>query len=60
MSVAAALPHLRKQRSGHLIQMSSLNGVEALAGGSYYTASKFAIKGFSEALAAEVADLGIG
>jgi NAD(P)-dependent dehydrogenase (short-subunit alcohol dehydrogenase family) len=55
----AALPVLRKQRSGHLVQMASLNGVEPLPGGAYYTASKFAIKGFSEALAAEVAPLGI-
>ena len=55
----AALPHMRKQRSGHLIQMSSLNGVEPLVGGAYYSASKFAIEGFSEALAGEVAHLGI-
>jgi NAD(P)-dependent dehydrogenase (short-subunit alcohol dehydrogenase family) len=55
----AALPHLRKQRRGHLVQMSSLNGIEGLPGGAYYTASKFAIEGFSESLAAEVAHLGI-
>jgi NAD(P)-dependent dehydrogenase (short-subunit alcohol dehydrogenase family) len=55
----AALPLMRQQRSGHLVQMSSLNGVEPLPGGAYYTASKFAVKGFSEALAAEVAHLGI-
>jgi NAD(P)-dependent dehydrogenase (short-subunit alcohol dehydrogenase family)/ketosteroid isomerase-like protein len=55
----AALPHLRRQRSGHLVQMSSLNGVEGLAGGAYYAASKFGIEGFSESLAAEVAHLGI-
>jgi NAD(P)-dependent dehydrogenase (short-subunit alcohol dehydrogenase family) len=55
----AALPLMRKQRSGHLVQMSSLNGVEPLPGGAYYTASKFGVKGFSEALAAEVAHLGI-
>jgi NAD(P)-dependent dehydrogenase (short-subunit alcohol dehydrogenase family) len=55
----AALPAMRKQRSGHFLQMSSLNGVEPLPGGAYYTASKFAVKGFSEALAAEVAHLGI-
>jgi NAD(P)-dependent dehydrogenase (short-subunit alcohol dehydrogenase family) len=55
----AALPHLRRQRSGHLLQMSSLNGVEGLAGAAYYTASKFAIEGFSESLATEVAHLGI-
>jgi NAD(P)-dependent dehydrogenase (short-subunit alcohol dehydrogenase family) len=55
----AALPHLRKQRSGHLVQMSSLNGVEGLVGGGYYAASKFAVEGLSESLAQEVADLGI-
>jgi NAD(P)-dependent dehydrogenase (short-subunit alcohol dehydrogenase family) len=55
----AALPHMRKQRSGHLVQMSSLNGVEGLAGAAYYAASKFAIEGFSETLASEVAHLGI-
>jgi NAD(P)-dependent dehydrogenase (short-subunit alcohol dehydrogenase family) len=55
----AALPHLRKQRSGHFVQMSSLNGVEPLPGGAFYTAAKFAVEGFSEALAGEVAHLGI-
>jgi NAD(P)-dependent dehydrogenase (short-subunit alcohol dehydrogenase family) len=55
----AALPQMRRQRSGHFIQMSSLNGIEGLAGGAYYAASKFAIEGFSESLAAEVAPLGI-
>jgi NAD(P)-dependent dehydrogenase (short-subunit alcohol dehydrogenase family) len=55
----AALPTMRRQRSGHFVQMSSLNGIEPLPGGAYYSASKFAIKGFSEALAAEVAPLGI-
>jgi NAD(P)-dependent dehydrogenase (short-subunit alcohol dehydrogenase family) len=55
----AALPHLRRQRSGHFVQMSSLNGVEGLAGGGYYAASKFGIEGLSESLAAEVAHLGI-
>jgi NAD(P)-dependent dehydrogenase (short-subunit alcohol dehydrogenase family) len=55
----AALPWMRQQRSGHLVQMSSLNGIEALPGGAYYVASKFAVEGFSESLAAEVAHLGI-
>ena len=54
----AALPHLRRQRSGHFVQMSSLNGVEGLAGGGYYAASKFAIEGLSESLADEVAPSG--
>jgi NAD(P)-dependent dehydrogenase (short-subunit alcohol dehydrogenase family) len=55
----AALPHLRAQRSGHIVQMSSLNGIEGMVGGGYYCASKFAIEGLSESLAAEVAHLGI-
>jgi NAD(P)-dependent dehydrogenase (short-subunit alcohol dehydrogenase family) len=55
----AALPWMRQQRSGHLVQMSSLNGIEALPGGAYYVASKFAVEGFSESLAGEVAHLGI-
>ena len=55
----AALPHLRRQRCGHLVQMSSLNGVEALPGAGYYAASKFGVEGFSETLAAEVEHLGI-
>jgi NAD(P)-dependent dehydrogenase (short-subunit alcohol dehydrogenase family) len=55
----AALPQLRRQRAGHFVQMSSLNGVEVMPGAGYYCASKFAIEGFSETLAAEVAPLGI-
>ena len=55
----AALPELRRQRSGHIVQMSSLNGIEGMAGGGYYCASKFAIEGLSESLADEVAPLGI-
>jgi NAD(P)-dependent dehydrogenase (short-subunit alcohol dehydrogenase family) len=55
----AVLPLLRRQRRGHLVQMSSLNGVEGLPGGAIYTASKFAVEGFSESLADEVAHLGI-
>jgi NAD(P)-dependent dehydrogenase (short-subunit alcohol dehydrogenase family) len=55
----AALPHMRKQRSGYLLQQSSLNGVEGLVGAAYYCASKFGIEGFSETLSDEVAHLGI-
>jgi NAD(P)-dependent dehydrogenase (short-subunit alcohol dehydrogenase family) len=55
----AALPAFRRQRSGHLVQMSSLNGIEGLVGGAYYCASKFALEGLSESLADEVAHLGI-
>jgi NAD(P)-dependent dehydrogenase (short-subunit alcohol dehydrogenase family) len=55
----AALPQLREQRSGHIVQMSSLNGIEGMVGGGYYCASKFAVEGLSESLAAEVEHLGI-
>lgn len=55
----AVLPQLRAQRSGHLVQMSSLNGIEGMIGGAYYCATKFAIEGLSESLADEVAHLGI-
>ena len=55
----AALPQLRAQRSGHIVQMSSLNGIEGMVGGGYYCASKFAVEGLSESLAAEVEHLGI-
>lgn len=55
----AVLPHMRKRRAGHLLQQSSLNGVEGLVGAAYYCASKFGVEGFSETLAAEVAHLGI-
>lgn len=55
----AVLPYMRKQGFGHLLQMSSLNGVEGLPGGSYYAASKFGVEGFSDSLADEVAPLGI-
>jgi NAD(P)-dependent dehydrogenase (short-subunit alcohol dehydrogenase family) len=55
----AALPQLRAQRRGHVVQMSSLNGIEGLVGGGSYCATKFAVEGLSESLAAEVAHLGI-
>ncbi|MEQ9425729.1 MAG: oxidoreductase [Cyclobacteriaceae bacterium] len=55
----ACLPHFRKQRSGHIIQVSSHGGIKAFAGFGIYNASKFALEGFSEALAQEVAALGI-
>ena len=55
----AALPRLRAQRSGQLVQISSLNGVIGLIGGGAYAGSKFAVEGISESLAQEVAHLGI-
>ena len=53
------LPLFRKQRSGHIIQMSSQAGIKATAGFGIYNASKFALEGFSEALSLELAPLGI-
>ena len=55
----AFLPHLRKQRSGHILNLSSIGGVVAGPGIGFYNATKFAVEGISEALAAEVAPLGI-
>lgn len=56
---AAALPVLREQGSGHVIQVSSVGGRVATPGLSAYQAAKFAVGGFSEVLAKEVAPLGI-
>jgi NAD(P)-dependent dehydrogenase (short-subunit alcohol dehydrogenase family) len=55
----AALPVLREQGSGHVIQISSLGGRIGNAGVAAYQAAKFAVGGFSESLAQEVAPLGI-
>ncbi len=55
----AALPFLRAQRSGHIIQVSSIGGVTAFQNVGIYHASKWALEGFSQALAQEVAPFGI-
>ena len=55
----AVLPHLRRQRSGHILQISSMGGRVGNPGVSVYQAAKFGLGGFSEALAKEVAPLGI-
>jgi NAD(P)-dependent dehydrogenase (short-subunit alcohol dehydrogenase family) len=53
------LPILREQRSGHIIQVSTIGGVNAFPGIGLYHASKWGLEGFSQALAAEVAGFGI-
>jgi NAD(P)-dependent dehydrogenase (short-subunit alcohol dehydrogenase family) len=55
----AALPILHRQRSGHIVQFSSIAGRMGLAGTGAYHMAKWAVEGFSEALAREVAPLGI-
>lgn len=58
--IRAALPHLRAQGSGRIIQISTYGGQVAAPGGSLYHASKWGIEGFVEAVAQEVAAFGIG
>lgn len=55
----AALPYLRAQGSGHIIQVSSIGGISAFAGLGAYHASKWALEGFSQSLAAEVERFGV-
>ena len=55
----ALLPHFRQRKSGHILTVSSLGGFAASPGTGIYSGSKFAIEGYSEALAQEIAPLGI-
>ena len=55
----AALPYLREQGSGHIIQVSSIGGISAFPLVGMYHASKWGLEGFSQALAHEVAGFGI-
>jgi NAD(P)-dependent dehydrogenase (short-subunit alcohol dehydrogenase family) len=55
----AALPIMRAQRSGHIIQVSSIGGVNAFPTVGLYHASKWGLEGFSQSLATEVAEFGI-
>ena len=53
------LPHMRKQRSGHILNISSIGGLRSFPGIGFYNASKYAVDGLSESLSKEVAPLGI-
>ena len=55
----AALPIMRAQHSGHILQVSSIGGVTSFPGVGMYHASKWALEGLSESLAQEVASFGI-
>jgi NAD(P)-dependent dehydrogenase (short-subunit alcohol dehydrogenase family) len=55
----AALPYLREQGSGHIVQVSSIGGIAAFPNTGAYHASKWALEGLSQSLAAEVAGFGI-
>lgn len=58
--IRAVLPQMRKQRSGQIVNLSSIGGLTGLPGWGIYNSTKFAVEGLSEALAAELAPLGIG
>lgn len=57
--VQAVLPHMRAQRGGRIVLISSIGGVIGIPFQAYYSASKFALEGFAESLAYEVAPFGI-
>ena len=55
----AVLPIMRQQRSGHIVNISSIGGLRSFPSLAYYHATKYAVEGFSESLSLEVAPLGI-
>jgi NAD(P)-dependent dehydrogenase (short-subunit alcohol dehydrogenase family) len=55
----AVLPVMRKQRSGQIVNISSIGGLRSFPALAYYNATKYAVEGFSESLSLEVAPLGI-
>lgn len=57
--IQAALPRLRAQRSGHIVNITSMAAVAPNPGSGYYSAAKMAVEGMSQALAREVGPLGI-
>jgi NAD(P)-dependent dehydrogenase (short-subunit alcohol dehydrogenase family) len=58
-AVQAVLPYMRAQRSGRIVLISSIGGVIGIPFQAYYSASKFALEGFAESMAYEVAPFGV-
>jgi NAD(P)-dependent dehydrogenase (short-subunit alcohol dehydrogenase family) len=58
-TIRNAMPYLRKQKSGHIINFSSIGGYKGYGSGAAYSSVKFAIIGLSESLAEEVKHLGV-
>lgn len=58
-AIQAVLPHFRRRRAGHIINITSVSGVATWAGTGIYCGSKFALEGVTQTLAQEVAELGI-
>ena len=55
----AALPHLRAQKGGHILNLTSVGGIIPVGGFSAYCASKYALEGWTEALRDEMAPFGV-
>ncbi|KLU54982.1 short-chain dehydrogenase [Paenibacillus sp. VT-400] len=53
------IPYMRKQRSGRILNISSVAGLKGVFGGSIYNSSKFAVEGFSQAIAEEFAHFNV-
>ncbi len=53
------LPHMRKRKAGHILNITSIGGLRSFPGIGFYNATKYAVDGLSEALSKEVAPLGI-
>jgi NAD(P)-dependent dehydrogenase (short-subunit alcohol dehydrogenase family) len=58
-AIQGVLPHFRKRRAGHIINITSVSGLAAWAGTGIYCGSKHALEGIGQTLAQEVAEFGI-